>query len=282
MVGTAFAGKGGIVVEMNLINQGRTAEVYDIGNNQILKLFREKIPLTAINQEYRIAETLKDCPAPSPKFFGKMECEGRTGLIYEYIRGQSQLMQIMRQPWRARSCAKDMADIHAAIHRIAVVGIPGQKEQLEWFIGKAEGLTEAQKSVIVARLKKLPDGKLLCHGDLHPDNILGSGKTAVVIDWMTATAGNPVGDVARTVVILKYSPVPPHLPWLARVMTNLLKSIICNTYLKTYLKLTGMDRRQVGEWELPIAAARLFENGPVQEKQALMAFILSEIKNMPV
>jgi hypothetical protein len=96
---------------------------------------------------------------------------------------------------------------------------------------------------------------------------------------MTATAGNPAGDVARTKVILKYSKAPSHLPLMTRVVLNKLKSIICNTYIKHYIKITGTIRKEINEWEFPVAATRLFENGPKEEKEALIKFINKELKN---
>jgi hypothetical protein len=36
---------------------------------------------------------------------------------------------------------------------------------------------------------------------------------------------------------------------------------------------------EINEWELPVAAARLFENDPKEEKGALLKFINKELKN---
>lgn len=72
---------------IDLINQGRTAEIFSLGDNQILKLFRKSIPLTAIEAEMMITSVIQDYDLPIPKFFGKMEYDERIGLIYEYIKG---------------------------------------------------------------------------------------------------------------------------------------------------------------------------------------------------
>lgn len=41
----------------------------------------------------------------------------------------------------------------------------------------------------------------LLHRDLHPDNVLLSGRGPVVIDWTNARAGDPALDIAMTWVI---------------------------------------------------------------------------------
>jgi thiamine kinase-like enzyme len=262
-----------------LINQGRTAEVYDIGNGQILKLFLKSMPLPAIESEYNIANAIKDFNLPIPKFFGKMEYEDRIGLVYENIKGPSMLAIITSRPWKLFSCAKKMAKIHFMINKTKVEGIPYQKDRILFFIDRVDGLSDEVKSIIIKEVQKLKEDYFLCHGDMHPDNILFSLKGPVVIDWMNATIGNPIGDVARTAVILKYSSPPQHLSLFAKILINIFKSIFCNVYIKCYIKLAGVNFKEIYYWELPIAAARLYENGPPEEKKELIRFINNELKN---
>lgn len=263
-----------------MINQGRTAEVFEIGNQQILKLFRKDFPEQSIDKEHFVAGKINYCGVPAPRLFGKTERDGRIGLIYEYIQGFSMMGLMMRKPWNILRFARQMAEIHSEIHRKNADGLPRQKEQLEFFIEKAEQLSIDERSRIIEVLRGLGDGTNLCHGDFHPDNILlTSSGEPYVIDWMTATGGNPAGDVARTVVILKFSKAPSHLPFLVRCVLNQVKSLFYSVYLRHYLKLSDIDRREISLWELPVAAARLFENGPYQEKQALLKFIRHELKH---
>jgi hypothetical protein len=64
------------------INQGRTAEVFDLGNGRIMKLFYKSFPAQAVENESNIANLIKDYNLPIPGFYGKVEQEGRTGLVY--------------------------------------------------------------------------------------------------------------------------------------------------------------------------------------------------------
>lgn len=267
-------------MEFTFINQGRTAEVYDMGNGRILKLFRKGYPVYDVENELNIASHIKDCQLPIPQFFGKVEEDGRIGLVYENIKGLPMLRMFMVNPSEFFKYAKDMAEIHALIHKTKVDGIPLQKEHLEYSIRMGNELPDSIKEMIIGQLKQLNDGNSLCHGDLHPDNILYSvdGKP-FVIDWMTATTGNPAGDVARTIVVLKFSGVPSHHPFVTRVILNSMKSIFCNAYRKHYIRVTGMDIREIRAWELPVAAGRLVENGPPEEIKALKKFIFKELKS---
>jgi aminoglycoside phosphotransferase (APT) family kinase protein len=59
----------------------------------------------------------------------------------------------------------------------------------------------------------------VCHGDLHPFNVLVDGDRATLIDWTTATVTDPAFDVAFTSMVLRHAPidVPDRLrPTMAR------------------------------------------------------------------
>ena len=57
-------------------------------------------------------------------------------------------------------------------------------------------------------LGKLKDGNTLCHGDFHPGNIFISDRLTTVIDFMNVCHGDFMYDVARTVFLVEYTPVP--------------------------------------------------------------------------
>lgn len=58
-------------------------------------------------------------------------------------------------------------------------------------------------------LDQLQDGDTLCHGDFHPGNIFISDGQTAVIDFMNVCRGYFLYDVARTVFLVQYTPVPP-------------------------------------------------------------------------
>jgi serine/threonine protein kinase len=262
----------------NLISQGATAEVFDIGNNQVLKLFKKDYPVYAIENEIQITNQIQDHYLPIPKFFGKVEQEGRTGLVFENIQGLTMGSIMALKPWSFFSYAKQMAEIHSIIHKTKIEGILQQKVQLEFCINQSNELPDNIKEKIIHKLKKLNDGNCLCHGDFYPDNILYASKAnPIVIDWMCAAVGNPAGDVATTIVLLKYAKAPSYYPLMKKIFIYLFTKTIYRIYIKHYIKITGMNRHEIHEWELPIAAARLFVV-PNGKKAALIKFINKELK----
>ena len=51
------------------------------------------------------------------------------------------------------------------------------------------------------------DGARLCHGDLHPFNLLVDEDTVTVLDWTAAVVAPPAYDVAATWLLLRHPPL---------------------------------------------------------------------------
>ena len=97
---------------------------------------------------------------------------------------------------------------------------------------------------------------------------------------MTACCGNPAGDVARTVLLLRDSGVPSHMPAAERTLVALLRKRLSSVYLQRYRRLRALDLRELAAWRLPILAARLAEEIEA-ERPALQAMIRRELRSAP-
>jgi hypothetical protein len=137
-----------------LIGQGRTAEVFEWGQTQILKLYRQEFPPQLAQLEARIGSAIAEAGLTAPKFEGLVALEGRTGLIYERVSGPSMLQLLSRQPWRCFSLACQFAQLQAQIHAHSAeqYQLPLQAELLKSSIERATPLTDQTKQKVLARL----------------------------------------------------------------------------------------------------------------------------------
>ncbi len=261
---------------MKLIAQGNTAEIYEVGEGKILKLYREGLHASLASQEYEnskaVYETLGELV---PKVYDRIEYEARQGIIYEKIEGKDMLKMILSDILHISRYSRQMAKYHVDIQREVTKTLPLVKDKLKRDIEAVIELDEDEKRRILDILTKLPEGNVLCHMDFHPGNILLREKKPVIIDWMTACVGNPCADVARTSVMLQVA-VIPGVPRFVNYLLGLSKRRIFRCYIAQYLQITGFNMDQVKEWYLPIMAARLREWIPESEKKKL----LSEIKRL--
>ncbi|RAV22745.1 phosphotransferase family protein [Paenibacillus contaminans] len=252
------------------IGEGNTAEIFAWGDGKVIKLFREFMPRSTIEQEWSVSQAILSAGLPVPRVFGLEEVDGKTGIIYERIGASSMLERLLENPALAEEMGCRMAVLHAAMHsRIDVRRMTSQKNALEKAILHADLLQDKEKDEIVARLHKLPEGKSLCHGDFHPGNVLLGKSGPIVIDWSTGVAGNASADAMRTRMMLEHAVLPPETAgdWSRRLEAIRMK--LCKAYLEGYLKLTETDKESIEEWELPVAAARLDEGVPAEEKRIL-------------
>ncbi|WP_432407695.1 phosphotransferase family protein [Wukongibacter sp. M2B1] len=261
-----------------LIGEGRTAEVYEWEDGRVLKLYRKGIQRNIIENEFVTSKEIIKANIPVPEVFELIEYENRLGIVSERVYGHTMIKSILLKPWRLVHEAKRLAKMHRRIQKKIDANLPSQKKRLRKQIESTELLTEDMKEKICEHLENLPDDSVLCHGDFHPDNILISKDKETVIDWMDATIGNPVADVARTLIIFKYAFLPEDKSWLERKVVDFVRRKFCFEYIEHYIDICGISINRIMEWELPVAAARLNENISECEKAILIDYINKRIK----
>lgn len=250
-----------------LIGQGRIAEVFAWGDNQVLKLFRDWCPPDWVDREAQIARTVQATGLPAPVVGEVVEVDDRRGILYQRIEGPSLFEKLNAKPWTLVQAARLLAELHAAIHACDVPQLPPLKRHLEGKIRDAKPLSEAQKQAALAALAQLPDQNKLCHGDFHPDNVIMSPHGPVIIDWPTASRGHPLADVARTSLLMRVGGLPPTPA--RRLLVQALRSAFQEIYLRRYLQRRPFSQEDLAAWELPVTAGRLSEDIPEERHRVL-------------
>ncbi|MGN7358712.1 phosphotransferase family protein [Paenibacillus sp. SAF-054] len=259
-----------------VIGAGRTAELLAFGPRRVLKLFREGIPFGIVEDEYRNSQETHRSGLSVPQPYEMLERNGRAGIVYEQVDGMTMLAAISRNPWIVDAEARRMARLHVAMHEHRLDGLQRQKSVLAGKIAETSQLTEKEKRQISMQLDQLEEGHSICHGDYHPDNIM-IGTKEWIIDWMTATAGSPAADVARTLLLLRSGTLPEELPPDIQELFNRTREQLTTGYLQEYMKLSGMTISEIERWMVPVAAARLVEWIPAAEKEKLLELIRHQL-----
>ena len=252
------------------IAQGRTAEIYAWDAGHILKLYRDWCPSNWVDYEARIARAVYEAGVPSPAAGEIVEVNGRRGLIYERLEGVSMLQQLNARPWLASKHARWLAELHRQIHGQSITGLPSYKDQLGRAIRNTPHLSQDVRKKVLAILQGLPESQTLCHGDFHPGNILITKRGPIVIDWMTACAGTPGADVARTCLLLTIGPKAAGKQ--VSPAAKLVIGFYFRMYRSRYDELFPDTGKEAERWAPVIAAARLNED-IAPEREALIRMI---------
>ena len=150
-----------------LIGSGRTADVFDLGDGSVLRRYRQD---RDVADEARVMSAAADAGIPVPHV---LRAQGRD-LVLEFLPGSTLLAQLLEG---VRS-ADEVADILVELIRLV-------------------GATPAARV-----LQGAPDGLVLVHHDLHPDNVMVTARGPVLIDWDGARAGSEGEDLAHLIVLL--------------------------------------------------------------------------------
>jgi uncharacterized protein (TIGR02172 family) len=252
------------------IAQGRTAEIFLWGDNEVLKLYRDWCPSDWIDYEQKIAHAVHEAGIPTPAPGEIVDVNGRRGLVYERLEGISMLRDMNARPWTILKHARSLAELQVEINQKSIPGLPSVKDGLRNGISTSRHLRDDQKEKILTLLDTLPEGKSLCHGDYHPDNVFLIKSGPVIIDWVTSSRGSPWADVARTSMILEVAPkaVGKQVSTMVLMMIQLYRRM----YLNRYQKIVP-DEDNEGERWLPIIAAARLNEEIVLEREALLKIV---------
>ncbi len=258
---------------------GRTAEIFAWGEGRVLKLFRPGWGLEVARHELAVARAIHAAGVPSPRPDAVIEAAGRAGIVYERISGPSLLAVLLARPWRWGAGARTLGETHAVIHAARAPDLPLLGEALARRITAAADLPEADRTAALAALDALVNSSravALCHGDYHPDNVLLSPRGPLVIDWENATIGDPMADVARTLLLVRSSEASIPSP-AGRLARRALGALLIALYLRAYGRRRPLDRARLAAWELPITTARLSE-GIAAER----AYLLARVRRLAI
>ncbi|GAB4517630.1 MAG: aminoglycoside phosphotransferase family protein [Anaerolineae bacterium] len=261
-----------------LLGRGRTAEVYAWGPGQVIKLYLDRFPASWVEREASYTRRAHEAGLPVPAVLDVVKVDNRAGIVFERVDGPSMLQALGHRPWRLVPMARLLADLQSRLHQHSGDGLPSWHEALAEAIAEATLLSDIERAAALRRLEALPPGDRLCHGDLHPDNVILTSRGPIIIDWLAARCGPPAADVARTSLLLRISANPRRRParWLVQSLRWLFHAVYLNRYLMLYATTTPstaeMKRRlreEINRWMLPMAAARLREEIPFERPRLL-------------
>lgn len=229
-----------------------------------------------VEYEFKISKIVSNLGLQVPEVGEMVDHNGRRGIIYEKLEGKSMLQYMKTKPLQIKKFGQVLAELQYSFHQKAVKDLPKQVDKLEHGIKRRDYITEEEKSIILQKLKELPEKNQLCHNDFHPDNVLITDNGPYIIDWMTVSQGNSIGDFARSSLLLRIGTPPSGL--IDRMLTGFFRSRFYNGYTKRYLELSDINNEEFKQWELPIAAQRLNDDNIPEEKDQLLEIIRSQLK----
>lgn len=242
------------IKDLILVGRGRTADVYALDENRVVKLFFAGRDNASVERERQLSNLAFRGGVPTPQCLGVVELEGRLGLVFKRLQGETMLGMFSRKPWRIASLSRQFARLHVQVHSVGVeTGLAFSEKIIEGCASTGYG-AEVRESV--TKLLQNCQETSLVHGDFHPDNIMVTENGLYVIDWSNGARGCAAADVAMSSVTLRAGALPEISPF-ASVLINAGRQLSHRLYLRSYLKNSRVSPNDVRNWIFAATCYRL-------------------------
>jgi aminoglycoside phosphotransferase (APT) family kinase protein len=243
------------------IGEGVAADVHAWTPGQVVKLFKPGVPMKLSWHEAQNTRAVFAAGAPAPEMFGVLTLEERFGIVLQRFDGPT-LLQLMRTGAMTRGQAGAiLADLGRAVHKTPVPPrvLPLRTWVDAWLRGAGGELPEAIAAGVHARLERLSPGNELCHGDLHPDNVIMTAAGPRLVDWSGTVRAPAAYDLGISHILLtELAPAVADDPERPRAVNAAVQS--------EYARLAGLSPAALAAAMapyLPIILALIVLAGPV-------------------
>jgi len=228
-----------VLVMQNYELVSEWGSIYKNGDKAI-KIYSPDTPYDYVMEKARIHSLIYDAGLPVPAVYGvKKIDEKKIALEMDYIKSEPFIYEGMNETEREKSL-NIMANLQCMVNAVdaSFFNLPEYSKCIADEIKRTPYLTERIKNKALELLIHLDARKKsLCHCDLHPSNILFDGKKHWIIDWDSASTGDPAADACMTYFFEKrYAPNT------------------ADKYLHAYCKNSIVKQEEIFVW-LPVIAA---------------------------
>jgi Ser/Thr protein kinase RdoA (MazF antagonist) len=186
------------------IGEGAYADVHAWAPGQVLKLFKANFSQRHSWWEARMTRAVFAAGAPAPEVFDEVTLEGRFGIVLQRLDGPT-LLQLSRSGAMTREqTGAILATLAISVHKIAPPpDVLSLRDTMAGSLRLSGGmLPEHIATGILALIDRLAPGDGLCHGDLHPDNVIMTADGPRLIDWIGAVRAPAAIDLATSHILL--------------------------------------------------------------------------------
>lgn len=247
---------------LKMIAQGGEAEIYDIGENKVLRVLRINNGKT-FETEKILFPTLQEHHINIPLTYEYILVDGRPAEVMQKITGETMLEELTHQPFKIVNEIKKLARMQIDISNIEIEStLTSIQDTMNYFIEKPPLMEKKLIDFTLSLFEELPKNSQMCHGDFHPGNILIQDGKYYIIDWSGAYRSDFLSDIAHTYLLLKHVPKIPGQSRMQHTMLGFTGTFIAKVYLNEIYKLKNFDRALFSKWTVIMAFLRVYFGMP--------------------
>jgi aminoglycoside phosphotransferase (APT) family kinase protein len=242
----------------DVVARGSRSLVHAYGRGVVVKVPKPATPSSWIRAEAQYVEAVRAVGAPAPALLGVEQIFGRPASVWERVEGPSLWQEVVERPHRSADLGIHLAEIQLALFELVPpVTLSNQRDRLISKIRWSAANVDASLAGALDLMPARTETPRLCHGDLHPSNVIVSREGPVLVDWFDASRGDRVADVARSSLTMlgEGATTPSHLPGSdPRTL-----EVLTRAYLSRLRESLDIPPQLLSRWQAINAAARLAE-----------------------
>jgi aminoglycoside phosphotransferase (APT) family kinase protein len=241
-----------------LVARGTRSSIHAYGRGAVVKVPHASTPSSWIESEAEYAGAAYAVGAPVPRPLGIEQIDGRPASVWERIDGELMWERVISRPRLSAEIGCELAEVQQRLFELPPpLTLPRQLDRLVTKIRRASRTIDSSLIRALDVIPRSEEPPRLCHGDLHPSNVILSRGGPVIVDWFDASRGDRVADVARTMLtLLGDGGLPPlHLPGSDRRTLTALT----DAYLAAIRTVVSTSDELFESWYAAQAVARLAE-----------------------
>ncbi|MFM9942632.1 MAG: phosphotransferase [Hyphomicrobiaceae bacterium] len=179
------------------IGEGAFSDVHAWAPGQVVKLFKAGVPQRLSRHEAQVTRAVFAAGAPAPEVHDEVTLDGRFGIVMSRFDGPT-LLQLSRSG--AMSPAETgaiLASLYMSVHKTPPP--PDVLVLRDWLAAlqiSGGSVPHHITTGILALIERLRPGDGLCHGDLHPGNVIMTANGPRLVDWTGAVRASAAFDLA--------------------------------------------------------------------------------------
>jgi aminoglycoside phosphotransferase (APT) family kinase protein len=219
------------------------------------------------DQGYPTPRIIASGPAtPSSRFWSVMEHACGTPLLA----GLSGIKALGRLPTLARSLPDQLAQVAARLHALDAstlehelaettgrrVGVAGLLDHYATTASEVDDQLLTRAVDLLRADRPEPARRVICHGDLHPFNVLADHDELIVLDWTAAQVADPAYDLAFTALLIEHPPL--HAPNAIQPVIRAAARALSRRFIRSYNAAADhpVDSAQL-QWHTRLHAVRI-------------------------
>ena len=185
------------------LGEGAYADVHAWAPGKVVKLFKPGFQRRHAWWEARMTRAAAAAGAPAAQVFEEVTHEGRFGVVMERLEGPTLRELSQSGAMTRQETGEILASLAMSVHQTPPPPeLPFLRESIKSELRLAGGaLPEHIAAGVVALVGRLT-GDGLCHGDLHPGNVIMAADGPRLIDWGGVLRARGALDLACCHIIL--------------------------------------------------------------------------------